>query len=142
MTLPALPSGCRIIDLAVRGDERGSLIALEPGKEVPFDIRRAYYIFGTRAGVSRGFHAHRRLSQLLVAVAGGCRLVIDNGEDRTEVALDRPDRGLLISGLVWREMHDFSPDCVLMVMADQPYDPSDYIRSYDDFTAALATQPA
>ena len=140
MSLSSLPSGCRIIDLAVRGDERGSLIALEPGKEVPFDSRRAYYIFGTLKGVSRGFHAHRRLSQLLVSVNGSCRLVVDNGRGRAEVILDRPDRGLLISGLVWREMHDFSSDCVLMVMADQPYDPSDYIRSYDDFSEAVLAQ--
>lgn len=138
MPTPSLPPACRLIDLAVRGDDRGSLIALEPGKELPFDIRRAYYIFGTRDGVSRGFHAHRHLSQLLIAVSGSCRLVIDDGHERAEVMLDRPERGLLISGLVWREMHDFSTDCVLMVMADQPYDPSDYIRSYEEFAAVAA----
>jgi dTDP-4-dehydrorhamnose 3,5-epimerase-like enzyme len=138
LTAPSLPSGCRIIDLAVRGDERGSLIALEPGKEVPFDFRRAYYIFGTREGVSRGFHAHRQLSQMLVAVCGSCRLIVDDGRARAEVILDRPDRGLLISGLIWREMHDFTADCVLMVLADRLYDPTDYIRSYSDFTQAVA----
>ena len=137
MSAPPLPVGCRLIDLAVRGDERGSLIALEPGKEVPFHIRRAYYIFGTREGVSRGFHAHRRLTQLLVAVSGSCRLVVDDGHGRAEMVLDRPDQGLLVSGLIWREMHDFSNDCVLMVMADQSYDPSDYIRTYEDFTAEV-----
>lgn len=136
MSTPPLPTGCQLIDLAVRGDERGSLIALEPDKEVPFDIRRAYYIFGTREGVSRGFHAHRQLSQLLVAVNGKCRLLIDDGRTRAEVMLDRPDRGLLISGLIWREMHDFSPDCVLLVTADRLYDPSDYIRDYEDFRVA------
>ncbi len=142
MTLPSLPTGCRIIDLAVRGDERGSLIALEAGKNVPFDIRRAYYIFGTREGVSRGFHAHHRLTQLLVAVSGRCSLVVDDGRERSEVTLDRPDCGLLISGLIWREMHDFSSDCVLLVMADQPYDPSDYIRSYEEFALAAGARPA
>lgn len=142
MTLPPLPSGCRFIDFAPRGDERGSLIALEGGKDVPFDIRRAYYIFGTREGVSRGFHAHRRLQQLVVAVSGGCRLVVDDGRERAEVTLDRPDRGLLISGLVWREMHDFSADCVLLVLADRHFEPADYLRSYDDFLAAVAQAAA
>lgn len=126
MTNIRLPAGCRLLELPIRGDDRGSLIALEPGREVPFELRRAYYIFGTREGVSRGFHAHRRLSQLLIATTGNCRIAIDDGEVRGEVILDRPDRGLLISGLIWREMHDFSHDCVPMVLADQSYDNSDY----------------
>jgi dTDP-4-dehydrorhamnose 3,5-epimerase-like enzyme len=142
VTLLSLPSGCSLIDLAVRGDERGSLIALEAGKDVPFEIRRTYYIFGTREGVSRGFHAHRRLSQLLVAVSGRCRLVVDDGKERAEILLDRPNRGLIISGLIWREMHDFSPDCVLMVAADQPYNPSDYIRTFADFKQAVVAKSA
>lgn len=140
MTNVRLPAGCRLLELPIRGDDRGSLIALEPGREVPFEIRRAYYIFGTREGVSRGFHAHRRLTQLLIATTGKCRITIDDGEVRGEVTLDRPDRGLLISGLIWREMHDFSSDCVLMVLADQPYDTSDYIRDYADFTNAVGSQ--
>lgn len=140
MTNIRLPAGCRLLELPIRGDDRGSLIALEPGREVPFEIRRAYYIFGTREGVSRGFHAHRRLSQLLIATTGNCRIAIDDGEVRGEVILDRPDRGLLISGLIWREMHDFSRDCVLMVLADQPYDNSDYIRDYAEFTNTVGSQ--
>lgn len=140
MTNIRLPAGCRLLELPIRGDDRGSLIALEPGREVPFEIGRAYYIFGTREGVSRGFHAHRRLSQLLIATTGNCRIAIDDGEVRGEVILDRPDRGLLISGLIWREMHDFSHDCVLMVLADQPYDNSDYIRDYAEFTNAVGSQ--
>lgn len=140
MTNIRLPAGCRLLELPIRGDDRGSLIALEPGREVPFEIRRAYYIFGTREGVSRGFHAHRRLSQLLIATTGNCRIAIDDGEVRGEVILDRPDRGLLISGLIWREMHDFSHDCVLMVLADQPYDNSDYIRDYAEFTNTVGSQ--
>lgn len=140
MAVSVLPSGCRIIELTVRGDERGSLIALEPGLDIPFDIRRAYYVFGTREGVSRGFHAHRRLTQLLVAVSGQCRVEVDNGTIRGEAVLDRPEKGLLISGLTWREMHDFSSDCVLLVLANQPYDKSDYIRDYAEFTDAVRTQ--
>ena len=115
------------------GDERGSLVALEGNKSVPFDIKRVYYIFGTKEGVSRGFHAHRNLKQVAVCVAGSCRFVLDNGKQREEVVLDKSTIGLLINDLTWREMYDFSPDCVLMVLASEYYDESDYIRDYDEF---------
>ena len=115
------------------GDDRGSLVALEALKTVPFDIKRVYYIFDTKAGVSRGFHAHKNLKQVAVCVTGSCRMVLDNGQERKEVLLDSPTRGLLIEDLVWREMHDFSPDCVLLVLASEHYDETDYIRDYEDF---------
>ena len=115
------------------GDDRGSLVALEALKTVPFDIKRVYYIFGTKTGVSRGFHAHKNLKQVAVCVTGSCRMVLDNGQKRREILLDSPTRGLLIEDLVWREMHDFSPDCVLLVLASEHYDEADYIRDYEDF---------
>jgi dTDP-4-dehydrorhamnose 3,5-epimerase-like enzyme len=115
------------------GDDRGSLVAMEVHKTVPFDVKRIYYIFGTQAGVSRGFHAHRALQQVAVCVMGKCRMVLDDGERREEVWLDAPTKGLLIADLVWREMHDFSPDCVLLVLASEHYNENDYIRSYDEF---------
>lgn len=115
------------------GDERGSLVALEGNKSVPFDIKRVYYIFGTKEGVSRGFHAHQNLKQVAVCVTGSCRFVLDNGKQREEVVLDKSTTGLLIEDLTWREMHDFSPDCVLMVLASEYYDESDYIRDYEEF---------
>jgi len=115
------------------GDNRGSLVSLEALKTVPFDVKRVYYIFGTKAGVSRGFHAHRALQQVAVCVTGRCRMVLDDGHRREDVWLDSPTKGLLIGELVWREMHDFSPDCVLLVLASQHYDETDYIRSYDEF---------
>jgi dTDP-4-dehydrorhamnose 3,5-epimerase-like enzyme len=115
------------------GDDRGSLVALEVHKTVPFDIKRVYYIFGTQVGVSRGFHAHRRLQQVAVCVTGKCRMVLDDGQRREEVWLNSPTKGLLIGDLIWREMHDFSPDCVLLVLASEHYDETDYIRSYEDF---------
>lgn len=129
------PGQCRPIDLHIAGDDRGSLISLQPGSPVPFDIARTYYIFDTKQGVSRGFHAHRHLTQLAVAVSGSCRMVLDDGESRRELMLNRPDRGVLISPMVWREMHDFSPGCVLMVLADRAYEPDDYLRDYDAFAA-------
>jgi len=115
------------------GDERGSLVALESNKNVPFDIKRVYYIFDTKEGVSRGFHAHRNLKQAAVCVTGSCRFVLDNGKQREEVMLNKSTIGLLIDDLTWREMYDFSPDCVLMVLASEYYDESDYIRDYQEF---------
>lgn len=115
------------------GDERGSLVALEAAKTVPFDIQRVYYLFGTKPGVSRGFHAHRKLQQVAVCVTGKCRMVLDDGKTREEVWLDSPVKGLLIGNLIWREMHDFSPDCVLLVLASEHYDEMDYIRDYSEF---------
>lgn len=119
------------------GDERGSLVALEANKSVPFDIKRVYYIFGTKEGVSRGFHAHRNLKQVAVCVTGSCRFVLDNGKKKEEVVLDDATKGLLIKNLTWREMYDFSPDCVLMVLASEYYNESDYIRDYDDFLGVV-----
>ena len=115
------------------GDERGSLVALEGNKSVPFTIKRVYYIFGTKEGVARGFHAHRNLKQVAVCVTGSCRFVLDNGKHRESVTLKEATTGLVIDDLTWREIYDFSPDCVLMVLASEYYDQSDYIRDYDEF---------
>ena len=115
------------------GDECGSLVALEGAKTVPFEIKRVYYIFGTQPGVARGFHAHRNLRQVAVCVTGKCRMVLDDGEKREEAWLDSPNKGLVINEMVWREMHDFSSDCVLLVLASEHYDESDYIRLYSNF---------
>jgi dTDP-4-dehydrorhamnose 3,5-epimerase-like enzyme len=123
------------IDFQSLGDERGSLVAVEIGMEkaVPFDIKRVYYIYHTAGGVSRGYHAHKKLKQVAICLAGKCRMVLDDGNSREEVWLDSPTKGLVIEDMVWREMHDFSQDCVLLVLASEHYDESDYIRSYEDF---------
>ena len=126
---------CELVSLAVRGDNRGSLIALEErSAQVPFDIARAYYIYGTAAGAERGFHAHYALRQLAVAVSGSCMLRLDDGSATRDVHLHRPDQGLIIGPMVWREMRNFSDDCVLLVLADAPYDEADYIRDHAEFT--------
>lgn len=115
------------------GDHRGSLVALEGAKTVPFEIKRVYYIFGTQPGVARGFHAHRKLQQVAVCVTGKCRMVLDDGKEREEAWLDSPNKGLVITDMVWHEMHDFSSDCVLLVLASEYYDELDYIREYKIF---------
>ena len=119
-----------LISLQVHGDDRGSLIALENGHNLPFDVKRVYYIYGTKTDVARGFHAHRKLKQLLIAVSGSVTIKCEYGAEVREYALKSPDEGLLIEGLVWREMHDFSSDCVLMVLADDYYNENDYVRDY------------
>lgn len=123
----------RWIEMPIKGDERGSLIALEAFNQVPFEIKRVYYIFGTKESVSRGFHAHKALRQVAVCVSGRCRMILDDGISREEVWLDRPDKGLLIDKMIWREMHDFSDACVLLVLANEHYTEDDYIRNYSDF---------
>lgn len=122
-----------IVDFPSFGDDRGSLVALEIGVSILFDIKRVYYIFGTKAGVSRGFHAHKNLQQLAICVSGECRFLLDNGKQRESVWLNSPTKGLLIGNDLWREMHDFSKDCILVVFASEHFDEDDYIRSYEDF---------
>jgi dTDP-4-dehydrorhamnose 3,5-epimerase-like enzyme len=126
----------KIIPLQTHGDTRGSLIALEEGENIPFPVKRVYYLFNTKDGVRRGFHAHKTLKQVAIVVRGSCRFVLDDGRERVEVLLDNPAQGLLIESFMWREMYDFSEDCVLMVLADQLYDESDYIRDYAQFIEA------
>jgi dTDP-4-dehydrorhamnose 3,5-epimerase-like enzyme len=121
------------IQLQQHGDHRGMLIALEKDRNVPFEIRRVYYLFATRCGVHRGMHAHRNLTQLAVTVRGSVTFLLDDGSGPCEVVLDDPSQGLLLRSMVWREMYDFSDDCVLMVLADQFYDPADYITDYAQF---------
>ena len=123
----------KILNFRTLGDERGSLIALEENYNAPFDIKRVYYIFDTKEGVERGFHAHVNLKQIAIAVKGSCVFILDNAEIREEIVLDNPNKGLLIEGLIWREMKDFSFDCVLLVLASEHYHESDYIREYDKF---------
>ncbi|EBL1504688.1 WxcM-like domain-containing protein, partial [Salmonella enterica] len=123
--------------LQVHGDERGTLISLERDKNIDFEIRRVYYIFDTKQGVVRGFHAHKNLKQLIIPVRGSCRFILDDGYERVSILLDNPSQGLLVNSLIWREMSDFSDDCVLMILASNEYDESDYIRDYEVFKLAV-----
>jgi dTDP-4-dehydrorhamnose 3,5-epimerase-like enzyme len=122
------------IDFLSLGDERGSLVALEGNKSIPFDVKRVYYIFGTHQDIARGFHAHKELKQVAVCITGKCRMILDDGAVKEDVWLDSPIKGILIDKLVWHEMYDFSKDCVLLVLANDFYDEFDYIRNYEEFT--------
>ncbi len=134
--------GYKLIRFESFRDERGRLVAVEENRQIPFPIRRVYWIYGIPPDTQRGFHAHRDLSQVAVALSGSCRFILDDGQKRTEILLDNPETGLLIEGLVWREMYDFSQDCVLVVFADSPYNESDYIREYDRFLLNIKKRQA
>ena len=122
--------------LWVHKDRRGRLISIEGSTDLPFDIARVYYIL-PGIGSARGFHAHRSLEQLMICVAGSCRIVLDDGASRSEHLLNRPDEGLLVGPMTWREMHDFSSDAILLVLASGRFDEDDYIRDYDEFLKQL-----
>lgn len=115
------------------GDERGQLIAVEEHRDIPFEIKRVYYMYGTGEGVHRGFHAHKSLQQILICIHGTCKILLNNGYEQKVIYLEKPYEGLYVSNNMWREMYDFSPDAVLLVFASDYYNEDDYIRDYDEF---------
>lgn len=115
------------------GDDRGQLVSLEEYNDIPFRIKRVYYMYDTVPDVVRGCHAHKKLQQILICVHGSCKIRLDNGKEKKVVALEKPYEGLYVSNNMWREMFEFSKDAVLMVLASELYDESDYIRDYDEF---------
>jgi dTDP-4-dehydrorhamnose 3,5-epimerase-like enzyme len=126
------------IPLHSLGDERGQLISLEENKNIPFAMKRVYYIFNTQPFVRRGLHAHKKLEQLLICTSGSCSILLDDGQNKQTTRLDAPHDALFIGSMIWREMYDFSADCVLMVVASDYYDEADYIRDYDVFLNKVA----
>lgn len=125
----------REIKIPDHGDDRGNLIALEElSAEVPFEVKRVYYSFDTQPGSVRGNHAHRHLRQLVVCVCGAFTFTCEMPDGtRTEHRLDWPNKGLLVEGLVWREIKDFSKDSVMLVLASEHYNEADYIRDYGEY---------
>lgn len=119
------------------GDDRGQLIALEELKDIPFEIKRVYYMYDTIEGVRRGYHAHKSLEQILICIHGTCKVLLDNGREKKIVPLEKPYEGLYIANNMWREMYDFSPDAVLMVLASDYYNEDDYIRDYNEFLKSV-----
>ncbi|GAB0173998.1 FdtA/QdtA family cupin domain-containing protein [Helicobacter trogontum] len=123
----------KFMKLKIMGDKRGKLIALESNRNLPFAIKRVYYIYDTLPDEKRGFHAHKYLEQIVIAMDGACEFVLDDGKNRESVWLNRPDVGLYIGKNMWREMRNFSYGCKLMILASDFYDESEYIRDYDEF---------
>lgn len=114
-------------------DERGSLTVIEAEKDIPFVIRRAYWIYDVPGGQERGKHANRMTYQYLVAVKGRVEITLENKEGKRAYVLDRPDKGVLIPPMTWNELLSFSEDAVLLVLSSQPYRPEMYINSYEEF---------
>lgn len=117
----------------VLGDHRGKLVALESDIDIPFEVKRVFYIYGTQPEVPRGQHSHHAIKQYLIAVNGSCKVTLDDGKEKTTYDLNKPNIGLFQDALIWGSMHDFSEDCVLLVLASGHYDDADYIRDYDEF---------
>ncbi|WP_407305254.1 sugar 3,4-ketoisomerase [Acinetobacter sp.] len=130
----------KLVDLPSFGDDRSGFVAIESSQSIPFEIKRLYYIFNPSGNKPRGFHAHIDLKQIAVCVKGSCRFILDDGFHREEVILNSPTQGLMIESLTWREMHDFSEDCVLLVLANTHYDENDYIRNYDEFLEGVRNE--
>ena len=128
----------RIIEFGEYGDERGNLVVAECGGiDVPFDVKRVFYIYGSDPSVVRGRHANRRSEFVLINVAGSTRVRIDNGKDNAVGELNRPRMGLYLPPMLWKDMYDFSPDSVLLVLASEHYDGNEYIRDYTEYLEAL-----
>lgn len=120
------------VDIPTKSDARGNLSVIED-LVMPFPMKRIYYLHGTAADKPRGFHAHRKLRQMAICLSGRCTMIMDDGSGRISFLLDDPTRGILVEPMVWHEMHDFSENCVLLMIASEEYDESDYICDADEF---------
>lgn len=125
---------CTIIELDQHhSDRKGNISVVQNGVTVPFDVKRVYYLYDVPGGESRGAHAHKDLSQLIVAASGSLRVILDDGRAKRTFFLNRPYQGLYLKPGIWRDLNDFSSGAVCMVLASEKYDPEDYIRDYDEF---------
>ena len=124
----------QMLDFPQHGDARGHLVIVEGTKDIPFEIKRAFYIYGSDADVVRGQHANRLSEFVLINVAGKSKVKVKDGAGNEAIyCLNRPHTGVYLPNMVWKEMYDFSPDSVLLVLASTHYDPDEYIRDYRDF---------
>lgn len=124
----------KVLEFSDLGDERGNLVVVEgSGYDIPFEIKRVFYIYGSDSEVIRGQHANRKTEFVMINVSGKSKVKIDNGYEQKVIELDRPGMGLYISTMVWKDMYDFSKDSVLLVLASEHYDAREYIRNHSDF---------
>ena len=124
---------CTIIELSKHHAPQGNISVVENNKDVPFEVKRVYYLYDVPGGESRGAHAHKELSQLIVAASGSFKVTLDDGRVKRSFFLNRPYLGLYVKPGIWRDLNDFSSGAVCMVLASEKYDPDDYIREYDEF---------
>ena len=131
---------CRVIQLPRLSDSRGNLTFVEQGRHVPFDIQRVYYLYDIPLDAEKGGHGHKALHQLIVAMSGSFDVLLDDGQRRKTVRLARPDHGLYVCPMIWRELVNFTAGAVCMVLASSLYDETDYYRDYATFIAARQGQ--
>lgn len=123
----------KLINFPIKGNYEGSLVPIEGNKDIPFDIKRVYYIWGTSYNAVRGRHSHRNLEQVIICISGSCDFTLDDGNNKKKLHLSSPNQGLYIKHNIWREFTNFSKDCVILVLASEYYSESDYIRDYEQF---------
>ncbi len=129
----------KILEFFDLGDERGNLVVVEgSGYDIPFDIKRVFYIYGSDNSVVRGQHANRKTEFVMINVSGRSKVKVDNGWEQKVIELNKPRMGLYMSTMVWKDMFDFSEDSVLLVLASEHYDAEEYIRNHDDFMREIA----
>lgn len=127
----------KVLDFPDLGDERGNLVVIEGGQAIPFDIARVFYIYGSDDTVVRGQHANRQSEFVLINVSGTSKVRVDDGVEERIIELNRPRMGLYLSTMLWKDMYEFSPDSVLLVLTNTHYDGSEYIRDYDEYLKEL-----
>lgn len=129
----------KMLEFPQKGDDRGHLVIVEGGVDIPFEIKRAFYIYGSEHDVVRGQHANRKTEFVLINVAGKSKVKVKDGEGNEAIyCLNRPHTGIYLPTMVWKDMYDFSEDSVLLVLASEHYDANEYIRNYDDFVKAIS----
>ena len=124
---------CRLLNFTEKGDDRGKLVVVEGNQDVPFEIKRLFYIYGSDRDVVLGKHANRDSEFVLINVSGTSKVMVTDGKEKQIIELKKPRQGVYLPKLVWKEMYDFSPDSVLLCLASTHYDGNEYIRDYDEF---------
>ncbi|MBQ2563631.1 MAG: WxcM-like domain-containing protein [Muribaculaceae bacterium] len=131
---------CELIELGKNHHANGNLTVVENGMQVPFDIKRVYYLYDVPGGEERGGHSHKALKQFIVAISGAFDVVIDDGINQRTITLNRPYQGLLIVPGIWRVINNFSSGAVCLVLASEHYDEADYVRDYQEFKQLTSTK--
>ena len=126
---------CVILPLSKIHNRAGNITIVEGQTHIPFDVRRIYYLYDIPGGEDRGGHAHKQLYQLIVAASGSFHVLLDDGQNKKIVTLNRPDYGVMVVPGIWRELFEFSSGAICLVLASEKYDKDDYIRSYDQFVS-------
>lgn len=138
----ALKDKYKILEFPDLGDERGNLVVVEGNDSIPFDIARVFYIYGSDATVVRGQHANRKSEFVLINVSGTSKVRVTDGAEECIIELNKPRMGLYLTTMLWKDMYEFSPDSVLLVLANTHYDGSEYIRDYDAYLQEMGVTKA